>query len=1009
MDLTENLAAKERQMQEVLSGSFGYQAGEGIFYGELAFLSMLAPSIATGIYNLPTTYKRASNYIYKKYDEIVNKVKNKEIDPEVAKVQLNGLNDQAKVIVDEMGVTNKHKNQILQAIAGKNVANISKTGDFTDVPDIRTVPDPTKSTGKAYGVYGGSSEADIAYTIELDKAALFHSGGKKKYSDYLTEAQRTEQGLKRGNIETQMYLRKQFIREGKFVEKTKGKQNLKAVADAQEERLIRRAEAFYEQNGRYPTEAELHFNTFGYSFNHAASKGLVDHSKKIRGLVKQNKIILSTADETRIGRKLKEGERFQEGIKAFEDQYNEVADKVSDLLNIDRTRVTDFFARGHSLRDSYFSRVPVELQEKLLRPNQLLTAGQNSRHIHYENSIIHFYNLKEEAMSYMKQILKGEQALSKTQLTALDDLVETFGVGVKENANNLQKASSVLKGIENNLQKIDNQMLEEGVYTPMYDPISNKQRIFGQSTGSKFDPFDPKRPKGNQTRVPPDITSQVASPADVRESYRRLSEKLKSIDPETGLPTATDKYGRALAKGGDPEKAPLKIRAFGNEGGDEEKLKRKPVFADYLSAKIDTAQRDVRIEEMPESQRKQMAFLLEDPYGGQDSLELEKSSDASVRYRLKEKDESISSIQAKIAREMIDAKPTKFPLTSFPKLLTDNVITKSMDRQMKTPFLILAAAANDIINKTGGEEKQFNERFPMLSEYLSRGYQPVPGTDQEAAYIDGIDEINRALESGVRNLGFNTMDLILGGIDLSGFGDGNLSERLRESYEKTAKNDPETFMGDMISLLVEFGVPGGLVTKLVTRLQKIMRLKGVNTMTRYIDDDIVGGARFAMQASNIAKRMGTGAVIFGAADVLGDGPYNTLTKMLPEDATLLPGKQIDTKNLSGKELAVANFKNRVRFGADGALIGGLFPLLGPPAWALTKGTASLPFKTIPGVNRSIFGGALQLAGVPLKVASDALAGKIPYTSKTIPLVGNAISYLGKKRRDRSTSNSSVCR
>ena len=36
-----------------------------------------------------------------------------------------------------------------------------------------------------------------------------------------------------------------------------------------------------------------------------------------------------------------------------------------------------------------------------------------------------------------------------------------------------------------------------------------------------------------------------------------------------------------------------------------------------------------------------------------------------------------------------------------------------------------------------------------------------------------------------------------------------------------------------------------------------MRLKGFNTMTRYIDDDTVGAARFAMQASNIAKRMGT--------------------------------------------------------------------------------------------------------------------------------------------------------
>ena len=296
----------------------------------------------------------------------------------------------------------------------------------------------------------------------------------------------------------------------------------------------------------------------------------------------------------------------------------------------------------------------------------------------------------------------------------------------------------------------------------------------------------------------------------------------------------------------------------------------------------------------------------------------------------------------------------------------------------------------------GGDEKEFNERFPRLTSYLTSGYQVTPGTNQEAAYIDGIDEINRALETGVRNLGFNTMDLVLGGIDLTGFGDGRLSERLRENYEKTAKNDPETFMGDMVALLVEFGVPGGLVTKLVTRLQKAMRLKGFNTMTRYVDDDVVGAARLAMNTSNVAKRMGTGAVIFGAADFVGGGPYSSLKRMFPEDATLLPGKPIDTTDLSGTDLAVANFKNRVRFGADGALIGGLFPLLGPPAWALTKGTLALPFKTIPGVNRSVFGGALQLAGVPLKIAADSLAGKIPYTSKTIPLVGEGISYLGKK-------------
>ena len=871
-----------------------------------------------------------------------------------------------------------------QSEVDKAVADFMANKKKTEEVEVKP-----KSTGKAPAVYGGPTEADIAYTKELDKAALFHSGGKKKYSDYLTEEQRTEQGLKRGNTETQAYLRKQFIREGKFVEKVKGKQNLKAVSDAQEERLIRRAESFYEQHGRYPTKQELHFNTFGYSFNDATSAGLVDHSKVIRSLVEKGKITLSTADEVRVGRKLEEGERFQRGVKAFEDQYNEVADKVSELLKIDKTRVTDFFARGHSLRDDYFNRVPVELQEKLLRPNQLLTAGQNSRHIHYENSIINFYNLKEEAMGYLNQILKAEQTLSKTQLASLNDLVDVFGVGIKENANNLQKAQSVLKGIEKNLEKIDNQMLEEGVYTPMYDPISDKLRIFGQSTGSKFDPLDPKRPRSDQTRVPPDITSQVASPADQREAYRRLSEKIKSIDPETGLPTATDKYGRALRKGG-------KVRAFGNEGGDEEDLKRRPVFEQYLTSKLETGDRNVALENMPESQRKQMAFFLEDPVMGQDRIEKERVADASVRYKIDPKEETISRIRARIAEEMIDAKPTRFPLSSFPKLLTENPLTKSAQRQFNLPFLMLGDIANTIMNEMGGDEKTFQERYPVLAENLAKPFLPVEGTDPEAKYIDGIDEINRALETGVRNLGFNTMDLVLGGIDLTGFGDGTLSERLRTAYEQTPKNDPETFMGDLLALLTEFGVPGGLVTKLVTRMQKAMRIKGFNTMTRYIDDDITGGARFAMQASNVAKRMGTGAVIFGAADVIGGGPYNSLTRMLPDDATLLPGKPIDTTNLSGKELALANLKNRIRFGADGAMIGGLFPLVGPPAWALTKGTAALPFKTIPGVNRSLFGGALQLAGVPLKIAADSLAGKIPYTNKTIPLVGEGISYLGKQ-------------
>ena len=968
MDLTESIAARERQMQDVLSNSFGYQAGEGVFYGELAFLSMLGPAVARGIYNLPTNSKRAANYIYKKYDEIVNKVKNNEIDPDVAKTQLNGLNDQAKVLVDEMGVTNKHQNQILQMISGKNVANISAKGDFTDVPDVRF-----------------ANSAEDAAKIQRYNSSEFRDLVKKTY-DEMTIRDPS------GNIIATPSSRALSQKLGLGRSFDFGKYNIPEQIGIK----------FSPDNKTYTTYINAQNKAKETNLIVPAGKGdtmqlfFPNATKEIQLLKQlQTQVFSGTKGQSKVTQKdivknlfAGEAQKGEQTLRAYL-KNTSLTDDMAKALNIDPklvgTKLNEIDAFHYKLPENLPSQSVVdrnaaikawketapqwqldlwnEAKKTISKYNKFFP--EDARALDHIAPFINSVNKIKTQHPKNWQILTREDnnVLKKILFEGVDSKLGAMNTRL----NNLKKGSEEYNALKKEMERVFQETIEE---------LTDKSIFY--NTTQRGIPKDFRATNIDKSTNPIDVLKTTL--AEMGEQTAARVEGLKNINPKV-------EYN--FKKGG-------KVRAFGSEGGDEEDLKRKPIFADYINAKIDTAQRDLKIEQMPESQRKQMAFFLEDPYGGQDSLELEKSSDASVRYRLKEKDESISSIQAKIAREMIDAKPTKFPLSSFPKLLTDNVLTKSMDRQMKTPFLILAAAANDIINKTGGDEKQFYERFPRLSEYLSSGYQPVPGTDQEAAYIDGIDEINRALESGVRNLSFNTMDLILGGIDLSGFGDGKLSERLRENYEKTAKNDPETFMGDMISLLVEFGVPGGLVTKLVTRLQKAMRLKGVNTMTRYIDDDVIGGARFAMQASNVAKRMGTGAVIFGAADVIGGGPYNTLTRMLPEDATLLPGKQIDTKNLSGKELAVANFKNRIRFGADGALIGGLFPLLGPPAWALTKGTASLPFKTIPGVNRSIFGGALQLAGVPLKIASDALAGKIPYTSKTIPLVGDAISYLGKK-------------
>jgi hypothetical protein len=109
------------------------------------------------------------------------------------------------------------------------------------------------------------------------------------------------------------------------------------------------------------------------------------------------------------------------------------------------------------------------------------------------------------------------------------------------------------------------------------------------------------------------------------------------------------------------------------------------LFGEYLQADYDDRQERKKFDRLPDSMKGPMTVFLED----EDFYSRVREADPGVRYKTEEKENSISEIRARIAEEMIDKKPTKFPLSSFPKLLTENPLTKSLDRQMKTPFLIL--------------------------------------------------------------------------------------------------------------------------------------------------------------------------------------------------------------------------------------------------------------------------------------------------------------------------------
>jgi len=177
----------------------------------------------------------------------------------------------------------------------------------------------------------------------------------------------------------------------------------------------------------------------------------------------------------------------------------------------------------------------------------------------------------------------------------------------------------------------------------------------------------------------------------------------------------------------------------------------------------------------------------------------------------------------------------------------------------------------------------------------------------EKDYISGLDEIRTGVESGAHNVGASLGTLLFAGTDL--VANTNFLEKFEELMKKSRPEQPETWRGELMSLMASFGVPGSLVTKIMARAGKVGQIsKVVNKFNNH-------------KASKIAMRVGNWATIGGATDFLVNYEGRPTIKVQPED----------TSQLKGRKKAAAEFRNRVKFGLEGATIGMLFPLVGKGA------------------------------------------------------------------------------
>ena len=262
---------------------------------------------------------------------------------------------------------------------------------------------------------------------------------------------------------------------------------------------------------------------------------------------------------------------------------------------------------------------------------------------------------------------------------------------------------------------------------------------------------------------------------------------------------------------------------------------------------------------------------------------------------------------------MASSAPFKFK--KEPTVVDQDTATEVIKRKFKPkakPVKFTWQGARNFLTTLTGPTTMKLDRIRDLTE------KNVKAEDKD--YIDFFEDLEKAGLSAADKLGYALTDLATSGIDLGAKVIGQetqLNERIRDVYEENKMAEPETLTGKVTEVLLQYGVPSTGAFKITNRLRKFATAQKAKAA--------IAGT-LGTTTSNIASKSGYMATAFGITDFVATEPGRG-NLVLEEE---------DTENLTGSELAAARFRNRIRFGAEGAAIGGLFGLVGKPAAAIGK-------------------------------------------------------------------------
>ena len=206
----------------------------------------------------------------------------------------------------------------------------------------------------------------------------------------------------------------------------------------------------------------------------------------------------------------------------------------------------------------------------------------------------------------------------------------------------------------------------------------------------------------------------------------------------------------------------------------------------------------------------------------------------------------------------------------------------------------------------------FEELLSLTQQLDQPQERDISIVDSTPTFSDYIMDIVRAPVGG---LGDAVQGLLtLGAIPIDYVADTNLTKNIENLFEKWSP-DAKTGIGEVVQTLVQFGLPLGVASKIGGGM-KI--LKGANI--RKLSDPSLSTLG---KAGELARRAGYFGAVSGVLDAAVSNPSSQTS--LSETLGLTESKNLD--ELEGRERAAELLKQKLKFGAEGAVIGGAIPLL----------------------------------------------------------------------------------